>query len=160
MFEAAVAPSFPPASPVMGPSPPTIIIFGPTGQTACFAARTAHSHGAKIVLAMRDPSKPISGLPTTEEQRGNYTRVQADLTDPASVATAVKSSGATRAFIYFVFGTKDYMRASIEALRDNGVDFVVFLSSSSVGLHTGERDDVAALRGTAGCDHSVPAWDG
>jgi uncharacterized protein YbjT (DUF2867 family) len=95
---------------------------------------------------MRDPSKPIPNLPTGEEQQGNYTRVQADLTDPASVAKAVKSTGATRAFIYFVFGTRDYMRASIEALRDNGVEFVVFLSSSSVGLHTSERDDVAELR--------------
>lgn len=121
---------------------PTVIVFGPTGQSASVAARTAHSRGAKVVLALRDTSKPIGGLTPDEERNGNYSRVQADLTKPESVASAVKSSGATRAFIYLVFGTSDFMRASIEALRSGGIEFVVFLSSSSVGIH---GDDVRKI---------------
>lgn len=41
---------------------PTTIVFGPTGSVGSAAARTALRLGAKVVLAMRDPQKPIPGL--------------------------------------------------------------------------------------------------
>ena len=53
----------------------TVIVFGPTGNIASVAARTAQQHGAKVWLAMRDPSKAIPGLTAEAEQAGNYSRV-------------------------------------------------------------------------------------
>jgi uncharacterized protein YbjT (DUF2867 family) len=43
----------------------------------------------------------------------------------------VKSSGAKRAFVYLSHTSKDNMRATIEALKSSGIDFVVFLSGFS-----------------------------
>ncbi|KAL2826550.1 hypothetical protein BJY01DRAFT_145675 [Aspergillus pseudoustus] len=117
----------------------SVIVFGPTGNIACVAARTAQQHGATVYLAMRDPTKPIRGLTSEAEQAGGFKRLQADLSDPASVTQAVKTSGATRAFIYRVQGTPDHMRASLSALRDAGIDLVVFLSSYTI------RDDPHAI---------------
>ncbi|KAG8167744.1 hypothetical protein KVR01_003433 [Diaporthe batatas] len=111
----------------------TVIVFGPTGNIASVAARTAHQHGAKVWLAMRDPSKVIPGLTPEAEKAGNYTRVQADLSKPDTVAAAVKTAGATRAFIYVAQGTRDFMKGTAEALKAAGVEFVVLLSSSTIG---------------------------
>lgn len=123
---------------------PTVIVFGPTGNIASVAARTARSHGAKVILAMRDPSKSISGLTQEEEQRGGYQRVQSDLTKPETLTAAVTSSGATRAFIYLAHSAKDHMKSSLEALKSAGIEFVVFLSSYTIGPFNGEARNVPA----------------
>lgn len=105
---------------------PKVIVFGPTGAVGSAAARTAHSMGADVTLAMRDTSKTIPGLDTS------LPRVQADLTDPSTISAAVKQSGAPHAFFYLVFRTPDHMLSTIQALKDSGIKFVVFLSSFTV----------------------------
>ncbi|QIW96972.1 hypothetical protein AMS68_002490 [Peltaster fructicola] len=110
----------------------SVIVFGPTGNVGSFAARTAHQHGAKVVLAMRDTSKSIPGLAMDDEKRGGFERVTADLTKPDTVAAAVKQSGAKRAFIYLAHQAQDHMKATIEALKTSGIELVVFLSSYTV----------------------------
>lgn len=121
-------------------APPKTIIFGPTGHVGSAAARTAHERGSDIVLAMRDTTKSIPGLSPTEEQSGRYERTQADLTDPASIEAAITKTKAKHAFIYLIFGSPDHQRASIEALKKGGIEFVVFLSSG--GMHNGDPKDV------------------
>ncbi|KAJ6134177.1 hypothetical protein N7523_000499 [Penicillium sp. IBT 18751x] len=116
----------------------TVIVFGPTGNIGSVASRTAQEHGAKVVLAMRDPKKTIPGLSLEQEQAGGFERVQADLMDSASVAAAVKKSGAKRAFIYVAFGSSDHMKSTLEALKSSGIEFVVLLSSYTV---SGELKD-------------------
>lgn len=106
-----------------------ILVFGATGNVASIAAAEAASLGAHVYLAMRDPSKPI---PSLDSAPGTFTRVQADLTDPASVLAAAKQSSARTAFIYRVFQATDHMRGAIEALHAGGVEFIVFLSSASL----------------------------
>ncbi|KAL2813727.1 hypothetical protein BJX63DRAFT_213640 [Aspergillus granulosus] len=111
-----------------------VLVFGPTGGVGSIVARTAHSHGAKVFLAMRDTSKSIPGLAPTEEQKSNrYERIQADLTQPDSVRAAASKTGATYAFIYAALGASpDHMRSTAEALRAGGIEHVVLLSSSAV----------------------------
>ncbi|KAK4034181.1 NAD(P)H azoreductase [Parachaetomium inaequale] len=118
-------------------SPPNVIVFGPTGGVGSSTALTAHLTGARVSLAMRDPSKPIPAL--TGPHPTAFTRVQADLTDPASVRAAVTATAAKHAFIYLTFGTADNMAGAVTALKDAGVEFVVFLSSSGI---RGEARDV------------------
>ncbi|OJJ32244.1 hypothetical protein ASPWEDRAFT_44332 [Aspergillus wentii DTO 134E9] len=110
----------------------TAIVFGPTGHVGCAAARIAHQHGARVVLALRDTQKPVPGLSLEQEKAGGFERVQADLTKPETVYAAVQATGAKRAFIYLVQGTTDHMRRTIEALKSSGIELVVFLSSISV----------------------------
>lgn len=111
----------------------TVIVFGPTGNNGSVAAQTAHQKGAKVWLAMRDVSKAIPGLTPEAEKAGNYSRVYADLSKPDTVAAAVKTAGATRAFIYVAQGTPDFMKGTAEALKAAGVEFVVLLSSYTIG---------------------------
>lgn len=113
----------------------TVIVFGPTGNIGSFAAITAQQKGAKVWLAMRDTQKPIPGLSSEQEKAGNFQRIQADLSKPDTVASAVKTSGAKHAFIYLCHGSQDHMKATIEALKSAGVTFVVFLSSFTIGNH-------------------------
>jgi uncharacterized protein YbjT (DUF2867 family) len=117
-----------------------VLVFGPTGGVGSIVARTAHSLGAKVFLAMRDTSKSIPGLSPAEEQKSNlYERVQADLSQPNSVHAAVSKTGATHAFIYATLGTSpDHMRSTAEALKAGGVKRVVLLSSFAVqgGIRT------------------------
>lgn len=115
-----------------------VIVFGPTGNIASVAARTAHERGAEVVLAMRDPKKPIRGLSAEEEDAGRFSRIEADLTNPDSVATAVKTTGATSAFFYVAMGSKDHMKSTIQALKSSGVQFIVFLSSYTVLPYEGD----------------------
>ncbi|KAJ5725179.1 uncharacterized protein N7483_006536, partial [Penicillium malachiteum] len=105
----------------------TVIVFGPAGRVGSVAALTAHEEGAQVVLAMRDPSKHIPILDNIAAER-----VQADLNQPKTIKAAVEQTGAKRAFIYLVHATRDGMRSSIEALKEAGVESVVFLSSFSV----------------------------
>ncbi|OJI98863.1 hypothetical protein ASPVEDRAFT_38347 [Aspergillus versicolor CBS 583.65] len=117
----------------------SVIVFGPTGSVGSFVARTAQENGATVFLAMRDTQKAIPGLTAEQEKVNRYKRVQADLTDPDSVAAAIKDSGAKRAFIYRAHTTKDHMRGTLTALKEAGVEFVVFLSSYTI---VGEPRDV------------------
>jgi NAD(P)-dependent dehydrogenase (short-subunit alcohol dehydrogenase family) len=114
------------------------IVFGPTGYVGSATAHTAHDRGAEVVLAMRDPSKPIRGLLSPELPAG-FKKIQADLADPSSVHTVVTTTGAKHAFIYLVFGSPDSMRSTIEALKSGGIDFVVFLSSAWITASTADE---------------------
>ncbi|KAI2791981.1 hypothetical protein POX_b02010 [Penicillium oxalicum] len=112
----------------------SVIVFGPTGSVGSIVALTAHNHGSKVYLAMRNTHKPIPGLSPQDERNGTYERVQADLSDPDSVAAAIQSSGAKRAFIYLAHGSPDHMKTTLQALKAAGVEFIVFLSSYTVGM--------------------------
>ncbi|KAM0521963.1 hypothetical protein ACHAPE_002529 [Trichoderma viride] len=127
-------------------SNPSVIIFGATGSIGSIAARVANEQGAKVFLALRDINKPIPGLSPDQERERGFERVQADLTDVESIKAAVTKSGAKRAFIYLMFGVTDGMRSVIEALKSVGIEFVVFLSSSSVTVQsTNKGDDLTAV---------------
>ncbi|KAL5360612.1 hypothetical protein BJX96DRAFT_72937 [Aspergillus floccosus] len=122
----------------------SVIVFGPTGAVGSATARAAHQNGAKVALAMRDTSKPIPGLDPSEENTDGYQRVQADLSQPYTIRAAVSQTGAKHAFIYMIFGSSDHMRASIEALKDAGIESVVLLSSLGVqgDLRAASPDDL------------------
>ncbi|KAL7925622.1 hypothetical protein ACQKWADRAFT_282547 [Trichoderma austrokoningii] len=113
-------------------SNPSVIIFGATGSIGSTAARVVNEQGAKVFLALRDINKPIPVLSPDQERERGFERLQADLTDTESIKAAVAKSGAKHAFIYLMFGVTDGMRSVIEALKSSGIEFVVFLSSSSV----------------------------
>ncbi|KAJ6476687.1 hypothetical protein C8R47DRAFT_1141176 [Mycena vitilis] len=115
-----------------------VLIFGATGAIGSACARHAHSLGASVTLAVRNVNKPIQGLTLEEEKAAGYRRVQADLTQPTTITSAVARSGAKHAFIYVVFsppGAPDPNRPALEALKAAGVEFVVFLSHFSVDLY-------------------------
>jgi uncharacterized protein YbjT (DUF2867 family) len=109
-----------------------VIVFGPTGAVGSAAAHTAEELGAKVVLAMRDPEKPIPGLDAEMEKQGSFERVHADLTKPDTVHDAVYTTGAKYAFIYCAHGMPDNMKSTIEALKSSGITLVVLLSSFTV----------------------------
>lgn len=111
---------------------PKSIIFGATGAVGSAAARTAASLGAPVVLAMRDTAKPIPKLSSAALSSGQFERIRADLTSPDSITAAVKSTGATRAFVYAIRSSPDHMRSAMTALKTSGVSLVVFLSSFTV----------------------------
>ena len=109
-----------------------MIVFGPTGNIGSVTAQTASKKGAHVYLAMRDPKKAIPGLTQEAEQAGKYERLQADMSDAASVRSAVEKTGAEAAFLYLVFGSPDHMLATFQALKDGGIKHVVFSSSLTV----------------------------
>ncbi|KAK4895216.1 hypothetical protein LTR49_028290 [Elasticomyces elasticus] len=119
-----------------------VIVFGPTGNVGSHAARTAEKHGAKVYLAMRDTSKAIPGLTSDHENSGKFERVQADLNNADSVAAAIKSTGATRAFVYLAHGQPDHMMSTFSAMKSAGITFVVFLSSYTIAMAGPEPADV------------------
>ncbi|KAK3338672.1 hypothetical protein B0T25DRAFT_561150 [Lasiosphaeria hispida] len=111
----------------------TVIVFGPTGHVGSHVALSAHYFGAaKVILAMRDPSKPIPGLTSANESSHSFQRVKADLSDPSSLSSVVSSTGATRAFIYYNHASTDHMRSALEALKAGGITFVTFLSTGGI----------------------------
>ena len=113
-----------------------ILIFSPTGSVASTAALTASTLGGTVHLAMRDPSRT---LPPSLSSL-NLPRHKADLLSPATVLAAATAARAKTAFLYLAFGAPDHMRGAAEALKQAGVEFVVFLSSSSV-----KEEDPAAV---------------
>ncbi|KAK0649810.1 hypothetical protein B0T16DRAFT_492360 [Cercophora newfieldiana] len=123
----------------MASQPPKVLIFGATGKVASSAALAAHTHGASVTLALRNPLKPTPFAPLNTSP-SVFPRVQADLSIPSSLSAAVTTSGATRAFVYVVYTTDDNMLSSFTALRDAGVTFVVLLSSYAV-----PRGDLTSL---------------
>lgn len=122
-------------------SAPKVIVFGPSGAVGSATARAAHELGAKVVLAMRDTTKPIPGLDeaTLKVKDGSFEKVQADLHKPDTVRDAVSSTHATRAFIYIAHRSPDNMKSTIRALKSAGIDLVVLLSSFTI---QGEPEDV------------------
>ncbi|KIW03001.1 uncharacterized protein PV09_05659 [Verruconis gallopava] len=112
----------------MGIKYDSVIVFGPTGAVGSAVAVEAGKRGAKVWLAMRDTTKAIPGL---EESSGKFERVQADLSDAESVKRAVSQSGAKAAFFYQV-RTKDGMKLTIGAMKESGIEYVVFLSSLTI----------------------------
>ncbi|CAG9974972.1 unnamed protein product [Clonostachys byssicola] len=125
------------------------IVFGPTGAVGSATARAAQEQGAKVVLGMRDPTKPITGLSPEDEQRGGIERVHADLSKPETLHEAVTKTGATRAFIYLLFEAKDGMKSILTTLKSAGIEYVVFLSSDAVpdSLDIRESDHIAQIHG-------------
>ena len=119
-----------------------VIVFGPTGNVGSIAARTAQRQGGKVFLAMRNPQRQIPGLTAIGETNGGFERVQADLLDPQSVASAVEHTKATKAFMYLAHGTTDHMRATLEAAKAAGISFIVFLSSFTI------QGDLQAIKQT------------
>lgn len=113
---------------------------------ASVIARTAHEKGCNVVLAMRDTQKEVPGLVAGSES--SFRRVHADLKNAESIRAAVEESGAKRAFMYFIHGTGNHMRSSIEAMKAGGIELVVFLSTCSV---LGDARDVPA-------SDYVPFW--
>jgi uncharacterized protein YbjT (DUF2867 family) len=108
----------------------TVIIFGPTGAVGRAAALEAYKRGAEVYLAMRDPSKPIPGITSTSDE-DKYHRIQADLSDPESVKSAIQHSGAKAAYVYLIHspgGTKPALSAMVEA----GIEYIVVLSSFTI----------------------------
>lgn len=126
-------------------SNPSVIIFGPTGSIGSTTARITQEQGAKVFLAMRDVGKSIPGLSPDQEREGGFERLQADLSDTESIKAAVVKSGAKHAFIYLLFGVPEGMRSTIEALKSAGIEFVVFLSSSSVTVHSASEDSLKSV---------------
>ncbi|CAF9907848.1 MAG: hypothetical protein GOMPHAMPRED_006002 [Gomphillus americanus] len=114
-----------------------VIIFGANGAVGKAAALEAHRKGASVTLALRDVFKTIAGLP-------DLPRVKADLTDPSSLREAIRTSGATAAFVY----TMNDMEPAFEALKESGVDYVVLLSSWTIYPNDVEK---------AATSHAIPA---
>lgn len=149
-----------------------IIIFGPTGAVGSAAALSAHSFGASsVVLAMRNPAKPIPGLTPDFESAHAFRRVQADLSDPSTLAAAASSTGAKRAFLYIDHASTDSMLSAARALKEGGIAFVVFLSTGGIrgDLHAVDPTDVITfsharveltLQEVFGADNVVPIRPG
>jgi len=108
----------------------TVLVFGPTGRVGSAAAIEARRRGATVYLAMRDTQKELKDI-DEQGNEGKYIRVQADLAKPETIKQAVETSGAKTAFAYCV-QAEGSMRESFKALKDAGIEHVVFLSSFTV----------------------------
>ncbi|CAG7566091.1 unnamed protein product [Fusarium equiseti] len=120
-------------------SPIKTIIFGATGAVGRSAALHAQSLGAEVTLAMRNTQKPIPGITSQDEKDLGFTRVQADLSDPASISRAVTQSGATVAFSYILFEAEDGLLGTYKAMKKAGIQHVVLLSSYCVTENGGAK---------------------
>ncbi|CAG8908393.1 unnamed protein product [Penicillium egyptiacum] len=80
---------------------------------------------------MRDVTKPNEWISSEQERAADLERITADLTNPETVTHAAHQTGAQAAFIYAVHSS-DMMRGAITALRDAGIQHVVFLSTLQV----------------------------
>ncbi|KAF2152212.1 NAD(P)-binding protein [Myriangium duriaei CBS 260.36] len=118
----------------------SVIVFGASGKIGSVVAMTAAKLGAHVVLATRNMKKSIPGLNEEEQQDGGFARVEADLLKPDTVSSAIRSTMAKRAFVYRAFGSQDDMRSTLVAMKEAGVDFVVFLSSFTVPTDKFLRD--------------------
>ncbi|ENH68134.1 hypothetical protein FOC1_g10003763 [Fusarium oxysporum f. sp. cubense race 1] len=106
-----------------------VLVFGATGEVGSAVALEAHALGAHVFIALRDTSKHNEWISPEQERAADLQRISADLTDLDSVKRAVQETGAQAAFIYAV-RSKDTLRGAITALRDAGIQYVVFLSTN------------------------------
>lgn len=113
-----------------------VIVFGPTGAVGRAAVAEASKRGAKVWLAMRDTAKSIN----KELDGDQFSRLQADLTDPESVKKAIQTSGANAAFFYLAFHAQDSMKHVLQAMKDAGITYLVFLSSFTIPEDHDVRD--------------------
>lgn len=113
-----------------------VIVFGPTGAVGSNVAMEASKRGANVWLAMRDTKKSIN----KELDNDKHNRVQADLEDPVSITKAIEKSGAKAAFFYLAHHSQDGMKAVIQAMKDAGVVYAVFLSSYTIREMESIRD--------------------
>ena len=100
---------------------------------------------------MRDTTKEIKHLSASDLSSPRYTKIQADLNQPATLKQAVHESGATTAFIYTILSCKDNMRATFSALKDSGIEHVVLLSSYAV---KGPAEDEKNMQGFIEAAHA------
>ncbi|KAJ4395641.1 hypothetical protein N0V91_010707 [Didymella pomorum] len=128
-----------------------VLVFGPAGAVGCAAAIEAHRRGAHVWLAMRDTNKTIKGLSVSDLESKRYTKLQADLTKPDTLKKAVEQSGATTAFVYTVFESKDSMRGTFDTLKAAGIQHVVVLSSFTV---KGPAEDPKNMEGFIEAAHA------
>ena len=128
-----------------------VLIFGATGEVGSAAAIEAHSRGAHVTLAMRDIAKPNEWISPGQEHAAGLDLITADLTNPEAVTQAVHKTGAQAAFIYSVRST-DSMRGAITALRDAGIQHVVFLSTGQLKTAGAIRGDIRSIKP----DHFIP----
>lgn len=116
----------------MSSSSNNVIVFGAGGAVGRAAAISAAENGAKVWLAMRDPSKTIPYLSAADKKSAGFERIKADLLDPSSLKAAVTKSRASTAFVYMMASAKDSMKSAFETLKDSGITDVVLLSSYTV----------------------------
>lgn len=116
-----------------------VIVFGPTGAVGGATAREAGKRGAKVWLAMRDTNKVVDGVTADQERDGKFVRVKADLSDPETVKQAVQLSGAKAAFVYLVHGPGG-VKGALQAMKEAGIEYVVFLSSFTLPEGTSIRE--------------------
>ena len=137
-------------------STPKVLVFGATGTVGAATAHAAAAHGAEVVLAVRDLSKPMPNTPAAQDKA--FRRIQADLSVPSTLHAAASATGATRAFLYVDFASTDGMRASLEALRSGGVDFAVLLSTAGIrGDPADVADDHPVFAASARAERSLRA---
>ncbi|KAI9146781.1 Nitrogen metabolite regulation-like protein bik4 [Paramyrothecium foliicola] len=118
--------------PPLKKTPINVLVFGATGTVGVATVLAAQENGANVYLAVRNLNRPLPNMSLEEERKQGFVRVKADLLKPDTLEAAAKKTKATRAFIYLAPGSSDHMKASLEALKLGGVEFVVFLSSASV----------------------------
>ncbi|KAL2697857.1 hypothetical protein AAEP93_010567 [Penicillium crustosum] len=128
-----------------------VLIFGVTGEVGSAAALEAHARGARVTIAMRDVAKPNEWIPSEQERAVGLQRITADLTNPETVTRAVHQTGAQAVFIYAV-RSSDLMRGAITALRDAGIQHVVFLSTGQVKTAGTTKGDIRSIKS----DHFIP----
>lgn len=128
-----------------------VLVFGATGEVGSAVALEAHALGARVSIALRDPSKHNDWISPEQERAADFQRVKADLTDTEAVERAVKETGAQAAFIYAV-SSMDMLRGAIIALRDAGIQYIVFLSTSQVRIAGTIEGDIHSI----GRDYFVP----
>ena len=121
-----------------------VIVFGAAGTVARAAALEAKKRGADVWLSVRAAELDVLNRIGELDESNGYHRVVADLTDPSSIAEAIKTSGATAAFLYTIFSSEDGMKATFQALKTAGVTYVALLSSYAV------KDPPASMEKTKG----------
>ncbi|RYP66115.1 hypothetical protein DL769_006112 [Monosporascus sp. CRB-8-3] len=136
------------------PSPhfSNVLIFSATGEAGSAMALEAHARGARVTLTLRDVSKPSEWISPEQERAAGLHRTIADLTDPVAVTRAVHQTGSQAAFIYAV-RSSDMMRAGPSPrLRNAGIQYVVFLSTSQVKNAGDTKGDIHSIER----DHFIP----
>lgn len=129
----------------------SVLVFGATGEVGSAAALEAHARGARVTIAMRDVTKPNEWISSEQEHAAGLQRITADLTNPETVTRAVHQTGAQAVFIYAV-RSGDLMRGAITALRDAGIQHVVFLSTGQVKTAGAIKGDIRSIKS----DHFIP----